>query len=248
MQMRVAVSQPLTGKFYDFVPKGTYNRQDTGTSCNTWQYARDVRNIARNLRKIPSANNDYTFHLDDTDYMFVANFLGVICYWDVNTQTYLGTRPWLGQKYNIKAISALTNYYFNLNPAVTGTLIAGQPILANMEKEKYYINGTKVAGYDGVKIIPTPTLLGREPIVEPKWAMCRLLDHVSRDFKKIPLNATEKSAVEALVTATTSTTLGSEKNPSLGTKRGFGDVAGAVITTSGGVKDISSKAQPRPVR
>lgn len=238
-------SQPLTGKFYDYVPTGTYNRQTTSANCNQWQYARNVRNVARNLRNQPSADNDYSFHLDDTDYMFVALFLGTICYWDVPTQTYLGTRPWLGQKYNFKAISALTDYVFNLNPAVLATLIDGKPILANMEKETYYINGVKVAGYDGVKYMPTPTLLSRESVVEPKWIMCKLLDHVSRDFKKIPLNDAEKTAVESLVSSTTSSTVGSEKNPSLGTKLGFGNVAGATITTTGGVKDVSSKAQPR---
>jgi len=245
MQIRVAVSQPLTGKFYDYVPTGTYNRQDTGVSCNTWQYARDVRNIARNLRRIPSANNDYTYQAGDTDYMAAIAFINVICRWDSVTDTYVGTRPWLGTKYNIKAIGNLTDYVFNVDPTVTGTLIAGQPIFANQEKEKYYINGTKVTGFAGVKFLPTPTLLTREPLVEPKWVVCKLIDHISRDFKKIPLNATEKTAVDTLVTATTSVVVGSEKNPKLGTQRGFGDVAGAVITTSGGVKDISSKAQPR---
>lgn len=238
-------SQPLTGKFYDYVPTGTYNRQTTAGACNHWQYARNVRNIARNLRNVPSATNDYSIRLDDVDYMVVAIFLGVVCNWDSVNQTYVGTRPWLGQKYNFKAISGLTNFVFNLNPAILNTLISGQPVLANMEKEKYYINGVEVAGYEGVKYMPTPTLLTREPTIEPKWIMCKLLDHVSRDFKKIPLNDTEKSVTEFLVSATTSAVLGSEKNPSLGTKRGFGGVAGAVITTSGGIKDISSDPQPR---
>ncbi len=245
MNMRVAVSQPLTGKFYDFVPTGTYNRQDTGASVNNWEYARIVRNIARNAMQLPTADADYTLSLADADYAAIVAFLDVICKWDNVTKTYSGTRTWLGQKYNFKAVGALTNYGGNTTSTVTGTLISGTPILANQEKEKYYVNGTAVAGYDGVKIIPTPTLLTREPLVEPKWIACKLLDHVSRDFKKIPITSAEKTAVDTLLAAVTSVVAGQEKNHNLGTKRYFGQVAGATITTTGGTKDVSSNRDSR---
>jgi hypothetical protein len=238
-------SQPLTGKFYDYVPTGTYTRQGTAANCNHWEYARIVRNIARNIKNVASADNDYSLHSDDADFNAIVAFLETICYWDVATQTYTGTRAYMGWKWNFKAISGLTSYVGNTDGTVTGSLIAGQPILDNQEKEKYYINGTKVSGFDGYKTIPTPTVLTNQSIVEPKWIVCGLLEKVSRDFKKVPLNAAEKTAVDTLLAAVSSSTLGSEKKPALGTQRFYGNVAGATITTTGGTKDISSNPQPR---
>jgi hypothetical protein len=181
----------------------------------------------------------------EADYSAIKAFLDVICKWNEGSGTYSGTRPWLATKWNFKAVGQLTDYTGNTDGSVQGTLISGTPILANQEKEKYYINGTAVAGYTGVKTIPTPTLLTRQSLVEPKWVLCKLLDHVSRDLKKVPLNDTEKNAVDVLKAAVTDLTLGSEKNHYYGTQRKYGQVAGATVTTSGGVKDISSKAQPR---
>lgn len=257
-------SQPLTGKFYDYVPVGTYNRQTTAANCNQWEYCRIVRNIARNVKNLATSDSNYTLDLADADFAAIGTFLNTICRWDSNTETYLGTRPWLGWKYNFKAIGGLTNYVCNSDPSVTGTLIDGTPILANQEKEKYYVNGTAVAGYDGVKIIPTPTLLTREPLVEPKWIACKLLEHVSRDMKKIPINDTEKTAVETLLAATTDAVVNApnpagdsqfvsgtpfapeyNKNHYYGTKLYFGQVSGATVTTTGGTVNVSSNADSR---
>lgn len=66
-----------------------------------WEYARKVRNIARNARiNYPSA----------TELAAIVTFINVICQWDDATQTYIGQRPELGYKYNLKSVSALTNY------------------------------------------------------------------------------------------------------------------------------------------
>lgn len=234
------MSSPLYPPSMPNTPIGTYNRQTTAANCNQWEYCRTVRNIARNAMNLPTAKCDYTLNLSDPDFMAIGTFLNVICQWDAGTGTYIGTRPWLGDKWNFKAISRLSNYVCNSNVSLTATVASGTPIVDNMEKEQYYIKGSTVAGQDGVRFAPTPTLVAGTPLVETKWVACKLLDHVSRDFKKIPLNTTEKNAVDALVAATTVATVGSEKNHKLGTKRYFGGVAGATVTKVGGIVGVSN--------
>lgn len=145
----------------------SFNTGDTrGRSAthNWWQAARDVRNIARNARiTLPTG----------AELMAIKAFVSVIVRWDSGTSTYLGTRPWLGVKLNLKAISEAT----------------------------HYVGSTAV---------------------EPAEVWVKVLDHISRDLKKIPVNDTEATAVDTLIAAT--------DNRFLGTQPFFGGVAGSVKT------------------
>jgi len=127
-------------------------------NCNWWQYARDVRNVARNSRiNLPTG----------AELTAIKTFIDIIVVW--NGTAYVGTRPWLGLKLNIKAISQATNY----------------------------------AG---------------DTAVEPNYILVKVLEHISRDFKKIPVNNAEKSAADVLIAAT--------EPRRLGTGPLFGNVAG----------------------
>jgi hypothetical protein len=129
-----------------------------------WQASREIRNIARNYRiNLPKG----------TDLAAVKSFIDVVVQWDSVTSAYIGTRPWLGIKLNIKAISQVTDYVGN-------------------------------------------------SAVEPNYVLVKVLDHISRDFKKIPLNDTEKTALDVLIAAT--------GNRRLGVTPHFGGVAGSIPT------------------
>jgi hypothetical protein len=66
-----------------------------------WEYARTVRNIARNARITnPTGTGLAAF----------KTFIDVFVKWDDATQAYIGTRPELGYKLNIRAVSSATNY------------------------------------------------------------------------------------------------------------------------------------------
>lgn len=144
--------------------KQSFNTGDTrGRSAtrNWWQAARDVRNIARNSRFSPLTGAELTA---------IKTFINVIVRWDVGTSSYIGTRPWLGVKLNLKAISEATHYVGNT--------------------------------------------------VEPSYVWAKILDHISRDLKKIPVNDAEDAAIDSLISAT--------NNRLLGTKPMFGGVSGSV--------------------
>lgn len=130
-------------------------------NCNWWQYARDVRNIARNSRvNLPTG----------AQLTAIVDFINTLVYWLDNEPfipgsglpregVYIGTRPWLGLKLNIKAISGLGNY----------------------------VGSTAV---------------------EPAYVLVKVLEHISRDMKKIPVNNAEKTAVDNLILATDPRRLG----------------------------------------
>jgi len=127
--------------------------------CNWWEYSFSVRNIARNSRiTYPSG-----VELDA-----IKTFINTIVYWDGSA--YAGTRPWLGIKLNLKAVSGTTFY----------------------------------VGDDAV---------------EPSWVLIKVLEHISRDLKKIPVNDTEKDAVNAMLNVL--------KSRALGTQPYFGGVSGS---------------------
>ncbi len=140
-------------------PKAYVTGTDHGkANCNWWAYSRKVRNIARNSRiTLPTG----------ASLAAVKAFLNVIVYWDGSK--YAGERPWLGHKFNIKAVSGVTHY------------------------------------------------VGDEA-VEPAQILVKVLEQISRDFKKIPVNAAEKAAIDTLVAAM--------DNRDLGVKPYFGGVAG----------------------
>lgn len=129
-------------------------------NCNWWQYARDVRNIARNSRVTLPTGATLTA---------IKDFIDVICKWDSGTETYIGSRTWLGYKLNIKAISQVTHYV-------------------------------------------------GDTAVEPAQILVKILEHISRDMKRIPVNNVEKTAVDTLIAAT--------GNRRLGTGPYFGGVTG----------------------
>lgn len=73
----------------------------SSTSKNWWQYARDTRNVARNARiNLPT----------EAELTAFKSFIDVIVKWDSGTGTFIGTRPWLALKMNLKAISEATDY------------------------------------------------------------------------------------------------------------------------------------------
>jgi len=147
----------------------TGQTRGVSTTKSWWQYARDTRNIARNSRiTLPTG----------AELAALKTFVDVIVRWDATANDgaggYVGTRPWLGIKLNIKAISQDTEYVGDTS-------------------------------------------------VEPAYVLVKYIEHISRDFKKIPVNDTETSAVDALITAT--------GNRRLGTGRIFGNVIGEKPTT-----------------
>lgn len=142
----------------------TGSTRGVSTAKNWWQYARDTRNVARNCRiNLPTG----------AELTALQTFIDVIVKWDSGTQTFIGTRPWLALKMNMKAISQVTEYV-------------------------------------------------GDTTVEPAYILVKYIEHISRDFKKIPVNDTEAAAVDALVAAT--------GNRRLGTGPYFGNVIGETPT------------------
>lgn len=78
-----------------------YSDGNVPNQVNWWDYARTVRNIARNARITNPTGAELTAFRE---------FIDVFVKWDDATQNYIGTRPELGYKLNIRAVSALTNY------------------------------------------------------------------------------------------------------------------------------------------
>jgi len=129
-----------------------------------WDYARKVRNIARNARITNPTGAELAAF---------KTFINVFVRWDDATQTYLGTRPELGYKLNIRAVSALTEYV-------------------------------------------------GDTTVEPAHIIVKILEQISRALKQYPMNLTEQTAVNILVSAT--------NRRNLGTGPYFGGVAGDIPT------------------
>jgi len=73
-----------------------------------------------------------------------------------------------------------------------------------------------------LKAISEATDYVGDTTVEPAYILVKYIEHISRDFKKIPVNDTEVAAVDALVAAT--------GNRRLGIKPNFGNVAGDMPT------------------
>jgi len=69
--------------------------------ANWWDYARRIRNIARNARITNPTG---------AELQAIKDFIDVFAVWDDATQTYDGTRPELGYKLNLRAVSSATNY------------------------------------------------------------------------------------------------------------------------------------------
>ena len=138
----------------------TGSTRGASTTKNWWQYARDTRNVARNSRITLPTGAELTA---------LKTFIDVIVRWDSGSKRFIGTRPWMALKMNLKAISEVTHYVGN-------------------------------------------------SAVEPACVLVKYIEHISRDFKKIPVNNTEAAAVDALVAAT--------GNRKLGTGHYYGNVAG----------------------
>ena len=122
-------------------------------NCNWWEYARHVRNVARNSRvNYPTG----------ATLAGIKTFVDVICKWDGDAGEYVGTRPWLGWKLNIKALSQATRYVGDTAVEPVQAIVKTLEHISR-DLKKLPVNNTEKAACDALFTATGTRRLGTAP-------------------------------------------------------------------------------------